>query len=259
MKYTRAALIEQYNTAEKLQKKLKFLFFWGHSINDTVITKACLSQWYPVGFVVDGQQYLTAEHWMMAKKAELFEDQTILTQILAAATPGEAKKLGRMVRNFDAAIWDKWKGELVIMGSWLKFQQNPALKTFLQQTYQRILVEASPVDKIWGIGMVENQRDVGDPYAWKGENLLGFALMEARDYLDQVWEDQEYSYLPPWKTYPDLDRYSLGWRMGEGEAYVDEFRIFWESLTEFDQRLYQTRYLATGEWEGWYKDALNAS
>ena len=98
-------------------------------------------------------------------------------------TPAEAKKWGRKVKNFDPAIWDENKYDIVLQGSIHKFSSNLFLKEYLMNTNSRILVEASPVDPIWGIGLAKDHRDCRNPEAWRGENLLGFALMEVRDIL----------------------------------------------------------------------------
>jgi ribA/ribD-fused uncharacterized protein len=116
----------------------------------------------------------------MAKKAELFDDEEIRQRILAAKSSAEAKKLGRKVCNFNPEMWDAKKFQLVVEGNQYKFQQNTEMKNFLMNTNNRILVEASPYDNIWGIGMVQDHKDILRPDCWKGENLLGFALMEVR-------------------------------------------------------------------------------
>ena len=181
MKYTLESIIEKHEKSEKL----KYLFFWGHSKNGNEITKSCFSQWYESPFEVEGVVYKTAEHWMMAKKAELFGDTEILEKIIQSKTPAEAKKLGRKVKNFDNDVWNENRCEIVVEGNRHKFTQNPEFKEFLLNTGSRILVEASPVDAIWGIGMAKDHKDIYNPSAWKGENLLGFALMEVRDLLNE--------------------------------------------------------------------------
>jgi len=128
--------------------------------------------------------YKTAEHWMMAKKAELFRDNEVLARIIKANSPAEAKKLGREVKNYNENLWLAARFEIVKEGNYHKFSQNPELKTFLLNTKNRVLVEASPVDAIWGIGMASDDKDVMNPKKWKGLNLLGFALMEVRDELE---------------------------------------------------------------------------
>ncbi|KAF2331198.1 NADAR family protein [Flavobacterium ginsenosidimutans] len=173
----------KYNIGDVVPES-KFLFFWGHQPDKSgKITKTCFSQWWLSSFKVDKVTYKTAEHWMMAKKAELFQDQEILEKILEADSPAEAKKLGREVRNYDDKVWLENRYEIVKEGNYHKFSQNADLKTFLLNTKERVIVEASPVDPIWGIGMASDHKDVLNPKAWKGLNLLGFALMEVRDEL----------------------------------------------------------------------------
>ena len=172
------------NSKERFQKKekIKFLFFWGHTAKDE-ITKSCFSQWYPGRFEEEGIIYPTAEHYMMAGKAKLFNDSEMLEKILQSPSPNQAKSLGRKVKNFDPQLWEEHKYEIVKKGNLLKFSQNQKFKDFLLSTGEKTLVEASPYDKIWGIGMQETDRRAENPLLWQGENLLGFALMEVRDEL----------------------------------------------------------------------------
>lgn len=180
MKYDLPWLRQQYNQGVRL----KYLFFWGHQPHkDVIITKSCLSQWWEDSFEVEGIRYSTTEHWMMAEKARLFEDEEMLAAILASDSPGEAKDLGRKVRNFKQETWEAERFAIVCNGNYHKFSQNKALKTFLLNTKQRIIVEASPVDTIWGIGMTADSGTIENPHTWRGLNLLGFALMEVRDTL----------------------------------------------------------------------------
>jgi len=173
----------KYNI-ENIAIESKFLFFWGHQPSkDGTITKTCFSQWWLSSFEVDRIIYKTAEHWMMAKKAELFNDNEVLEKILQANSPAEAKKLGREVKNYNDKLWLENRFEIVKQGNYHKFSQHAALKAFLINTKDRVLVEASPVDPIWGIGMASDHKDVLNPEKWKGLNLLGFALMEVRDEL----------------------------------------------------------------------------
>jgi ribA/ribD-fused uncharacterized protein len=165
----------------------KFLFFWGHQPDKSgIITKTCFSQWWLSSFEVDKVIYKTAEHWMMAKKAELFNDNKVLEKIIKANSPAEAKKLGREVKNYNEILWLAARYEIVKEGNYHKFTQNPELKTFLLNTKERVIVESSPVDAIWGIGMASDHKDVLNPKKWEGLNLLGFALMEVRDKLKLV-------------------------------------------------------------------------
>lgn len=163
----------------------EFLLFWGHQAPKTGVNKSCFSQWFEAAFTVDGVRYRTAEHFMMAGKARLFGDNEICDRILAARTPGEAKKLGREIRGFDEAAWVAARLDIVTQGNIAKFSQNAELGAFLLGTGHQVLVEASPVDPIWGIGRAANDPLAQDPREWKGLNLLGFALMAAREVLRQ--------------------------------------------------------------------------
>ena len=162
----------------------KYLLFWGHRPQrDGQVGPGALSQWWPSRFVVDGVEYPTAEHWMMAGKARMFGDERIVPRILRARTPAEAKALGRQVAGFDEERWVAGRFELVVAGSVAKFGQDEALRTYLLGTSQRVLVEASPMDRIWGIGLAADHENAVRPAQWRGLNLLGFALMEARTRL----------------------------------------------------------------------------
>lgn len=163
---------------------LKYIFFWGHTNNgNEPVGKFVFSQWFPSPFVYQGVMYKTAEHWMMAGKARLFNDTEIVEKIIEANKPGEVKELGRQIKHFDPVIWDQHKFNIVKEGNIHKFSQHASLREYLVNTGDRVLVEASPVDSIWGIGLAGDSSNVENPNTWKGLNLLGFALMEVRDAL----------------------------------------------------------------------------
>ncbi|MEV4759380.1 NADAR family protein [Micromonospora sp. NPDC049559] len=163
--------------------RVKFLFFWGHQPDRRGVGAGCLSQWFPSPFVVDGHEFATAEHYMMWRKAVLFDDHETAARILAAQHPHRAKNLGRQVRGFDQRRWDEERYGIVVAGSVAKFTQHEELGDFLRGTGERVLVEASPLDRIWGIGLAADDPAARDPASWRGSNLLGFALMEARSQL----------------------------------------------------------------------------
>ncbi|RLK59516.1 NADAR family protein [Actinokineospora cianjurensis] len=165
-------------------KRDKFLFFWGHRPErDGTIGRGCLSQWWPAASEVDGVRFATAEHYMMWRKAKLFEDDDRAEQILQAAHPAQAKDLGRTVRGFDPELWEAHRYDIVLAGSVAKFGQNPDLRAYLLGTGQRVLVEASPLDAVWGIGLTADDPRAEDPTRWPGLNLLGRALGQTRDIL----------------------------------------------------------------------------
>jgi ribA/ribD-fused uncharacterized protein len=164
--------------------KPEYLMFWGHQpARDGRVTPSCFSQWFPTPFEVDGVSYASAEHFMMAGKARLFDDAQTLERILVAATPADAKQLGRQVQGFDGAQWDAASFDIVVRGNLAKFSQHPALGEFLLATGEQVLVEASPVDRIWGIGLAAEDKKASQPEKWRGLNLLGFALMQVRSAL----------------------------------------------------------------------------
>lgn len=176
--------IEDLRNAYLRGKAFKFLFFWGHTPqSDGIVDKSCFSQWWMSPFVVEGTKYSCAEQYMMAEKARLFGDGEMLAAILQAKHPKEMKAFGRAVRSFDKDVWDSQCYEIVKRGSLAKFSQDPGLEDYLKSTKNRILVEASPRDRIWGIGMGQSNPDAENPMKWRGRNLLGFALTEARDEL----------------------------------------------------------------------------
>ncbi len=180
----RARTREDLATLVAAGARPKWLMFWGHQPQrDGSIGPGALSQWWPSAFTVDGVRYASAEHWMMAGKARLFGDEASLAAILAARTPAEAKNLGRLVHAFDGARWAGAAFELVVAGNVAKFGQEPALRAYLLGTGRRVLVEASPRDRVWGIGLAACDDRATDPARWRGQNLLGFALMEARTRL----------------------------------------------------------------------------
>lgn len=162
----------------------KYLHFWGHQPEPGgTAGKGGLSQWFEAPFVVDDVRYLTAEHWMMAEKARLFGDPEAERAAIEAANPALAKAAGRTVRDFDDSVWERERFEIVVRGNTHKFAAHLDMREFLLRTGSRVLVEASPRDRVWGIGMSAQNENAENPAAWRGLNLLGFALMEARERL----------------------------------------------------------------------------
>lgn len=161
---------------------VKYLYFWGHTGHGS-LGKEVFSQWYPAPFTIDGDTYATAEHYMMAEKARLFQDEATRQAILQAPHPDVAKRLGRTVQGFQEDVWNAERYAVVVRGNLAKFSQHPTLRDFLVGTGGRVLVEASPVDCIWGIGLAQNHPQAANPAEWRGLNLLGFALMQVRAAL----------------------------------------------------------------------------
>lgn len=161
-----------------------FLFFWGHQPGPGgELGPGCLSQWWPAPFTIDGVTFPTAEHFMMVSKARLFGDELGAASILADPSPTGAKALGRAIRAYDDEVWAASRYGIVVEGNLAKFGQNPALLEYLIATGDSVLVEASPTDRVWGIGLAAGDEGARRPVHWKGMNLLGFALMDARDRL----------------------------------------------------------------------------
>lgn len=176
-----AQLVEDLRHRFNAGERLKFVFFWGHTRNGNQVTASCFSQWYGAPFVVDGQRYATAEHFMMAEKAALFGDGETRQQVLHAPNPGAAKALGRQVGGFNETVWQEHRMNIVVRANRAKFSQNPELAQFLKLTGSKVLVEASPHDRIWGVGLASEDERINNPNRWRGLNLLGFALMQVRD------------------------------------------------------------------------------
>lgn len=143
----------------------------------------CLSQWYRCYFRSDHHRFSSAEQYMMWGKATTFDDARSAQVILGATNPSKIKKLGRGVTGFDAQEWARVSHGIVYRANLAKFGQNEELRDYLLSTKDRILVEASPVDKIWGAGISAEDERIGKPSQWPGTNKLGFILMAVRAKL----------------------------------------------------------------------------
>lgn len=183
--------LENIKQDHRSGKKNKYIYFWGHQPSKNgEITKTCFSQWWKSDFVIDGDKYCCMEQYMMAEKARIFDDEEILDRILESRNPREIKALGRKVRNFDQEVWENSRYSIVLIGNYNKFIQNEELKEFILGARNRVLVEASPYDKVWGIGMAQDNENIENPFRWKGINLLGFALIEIRDEIKRVCQNE---------------------------------------------------------------------
>jgi ribA/ribD-fused uncharacterized protein len=145
--------------------------------------KSPFSQWFRCTFTAGGNTFGCAEQYMMHGKAVLFGDPEMAAEILAADHPRKHKALGRKVRNFDGAVWNRERERIVLEGNRAKFTQNAALEELLLATRGTTLVEASPYDRIWGIGLAATDPRAQDPQKWRGQNLLGRILTALRDEL----------------------------------------------------------------------------
>lgn len=144
--------------------------------------KDVFSNWYISDFEVKGVPFNSVEQFMFCK-AKLFGDEAIATKILAASHPRDQKALGRRVQGYDDRVWSQRRPRIVAHGCYAKFSQNAQLRESLMATGNTLLVEASPYDRIWAVGLAENDPRVLDPRQWKGQNLLGLALQEVREKL----------------------------------------------------------------------------
>lgn len=165
---------------------LEFVFFWGPG--ESKEPRACFNQWSSAPFYHNNFLFANAEQAMMAEKAWLFKDMGTLYQILECSQPRAVKALGRLVVGYDDAVWADRRLDAVVEINYAKFSQNHDLAYHLLNTGDAVLVEASPVDRIWGIGLKETDALALNPSQWRGLNLLGEALMIVRDRLRKELE-----------------------------------------------------------------------
>jgi hypothetical protein len=151
----------------------KFTFFWSGPF----------SQWHPSPFQIDGIWYNCAEQYMMAEKAKLFGDNETHQRIMSSTEPYDQKRYGRMVQNFNPKIWEKQARDIVYRASYAKYTQNEYLKKELLATAGTTLVEASPEDRIWGIGLRKTDVRAQKRETWAGTNWLGEILTKVRDKI----------------------------------------------------------------------------
>lgn len=181
-------LKKDYNKSQKID----YVFFWGHKpLKTGQLSISCFSQWWKSDFGEGTNKYCCMEQYMMAQKAALFKDENIKKQIMNCNEPIKIKSLGRKVKDFDEDKWNRYKYSIVLNGNYLKFIQNKDLMLYLFSTKDKILVEASPYDSIWGIKMSVEDENIKNPNKWKGQNLLGFALTQVRKELKIVCKNYD--------------------------------------------------------------------
>jgi len=172
--------IEKYPTSDKFWT----LCFW----------HGPFSQWFYSPFEINGIEYNCAEQYMMASKARMFGDFEAAAEIMCCGGddarftkyPRQQQKIGRRVKKFIPENWNAVCRDFVLRGNLAKFSQNEELFEALEMTANYRLVEASPVDKIWGVGLAEDNPDAFNPDAWKGTNWLGDILTETRELICQT-------------------------------------------------------------------------
>ena len=144
-----------------------------------------LSNWYMSDFVADNIKFTSMEQYMMYKKAQLFNDKEIMQEILSTDNVGKIKMLGRSVKNYDEVLWNGVRQIIVYEGLYAKFNQNESLRKKLLATENDILAECAVSDCIWGIGLAMNDEKRLSTEEWRGQNLLGFAIMQVREKLNK--------------------------------------------------------------------------
>jgi ribA/ribD-fused uncharacterized protein len=159
-------------TTTKLNRA-DFTFFWG----------GLFSQWATRGFTIDGVEFSSAEQYMMYKKALMFGDFDAASQIMATDNPRDQKHIGRGVKGFNKDVWESACRQIVYDANYAKARQNPDVMDEYHRTRMTEIVEASPEDRIWGIGLHEDDADILDRSKWKGTNWLGIAIMDVRTTL----------------------------------------------------------------------------
>ena len=167
-----------------------FTMFWEN--------ESPFSQWHKWDFTAFGMGFNSAEQYMMYMKALLFEDYDTAEKVLATKDVRMQKELGRQVKGFDEKRWQYHCRRIVYMGNKYKFLQHHHLTITLLGTSGSLLVEASPFDKIWGIGLSADNPDAGDKSKWQGKNRLGYILSMLRDDItyeienSEEWEPEEF-------------------------------------------------------------------
>lgn len=169
-----------YSSVNMSSGKDSFVFFYKASDD-----YGYMSQWYKADFYMGEKMFTTAEQFMMYMKAMIFDDHETANEILSTPDrhPSYHKTLGRSVKNFDAIKWMDKSLDVVAAGNYYKFTQNPSLMDMLMRTYGRVLVEASPYDRTWGIGYAEEDA-MANMSTW-GLNMLGTALMMVREKIKE--------------------------------------------------------------------------
>ena len=158
-------------------------------------------QWSPSSFVVDGVSYSSTEQYMIAEKARPFKDHRTVEIIMSLPDPSTHKHIGRGVRNFESAVWDRDKQNAVLSGNYAKFLQNPAIKHHLLSTGNKRFAEASPLDPVWCIELRVDDRQANDARQWRGKNC------SVRRFLPSAMKFAKAR--PGWSTRPSFAGSSL--------------------------------------------------
>lgn len=141
------------------------------------------SNWAPTPFTVDGVSFSTAEQYIMYRKCLTFGDTVTAEKLLSSDSPKEQKALGREAAGYIDSVWAGIRQTVAIRGLYAKFSQDAELKRLLLGTGDAVLVECTSNDRIWACGLDRDDDDRLSADRWKGQNILGFALMEVRNML----------------------------------------------------------------------------
>lgn len=152
-----------------------YIFFYG----------GAFSNWYPSPMIIDNLPFANSEQAFMWYKAITFDDLETADKVLSATDPRKAKALGRSVSNYSDSVWNKLRYNIMVDILKHKFAQNQDYMVELMATGNKVIVEASPTDTIWGIGLSQYDPDRFDEFKWKGSNLLGKALMDVRTHFNK--------------------------------------------------------------------------
>ncbi|AYV87032.1 MAG: NADAR family protein [Sylvanvirus sp.] len=176
------------------------LYFYGRTNENDPFKRNVFSNFEPSVFHEDSMQFVCSEQYLMYHKSLLFNDPDTASLVLNESIPSKIKAYGRQVKGFDEKIWKEFRFQIMVKGCYLKFSQNETLKEILLYTQDLELVEASPTDRIWGIGLDRKTAEQHGREAWKGLNLLGKALMVVRSFLMKEKIEQVRPSIDWWKT-----------------------------------------------------------
>lgn len=163
---------------QKMDNRRDYCFFWRSG--------SPFSNFHPAEYEYDGNVFTCSEQGFMHSKAVLFGDHAIAEEILKTTSPMKIKQLGRQVRGFKEKTWKNARVDIMYQHCFAKFAQNEHLKEALMRTKDKAMVEASPSDAVWGIGLNEDKARRRAPETWRGQNLLGQVLDRVREELREI-------------------------------------------------------------------------
>ena len=142
-----------------------------------------MSNWFLSPFTLDGTDFSSMEQYIMVRKCRLFGDEALAAAVLRTDEPGEQRAIGRQVKDYQEVIWAGIRQAVAFRGLYAKFSQNEALKALLLGTGSAVIVECVGIDAVWSCGFGLEDEERLDLSRWRGQNILGFALMEVREAL----------------------------------------------------------------------------